>query len=117
MTVEDFRRIALSMPQATEGAHMGHPDFRVKGKIFATLFDRDDEDLGMVKLTPEQQHQFVQANPEMFAPIKGGWGIRGATQVRLDNAHETTLRSAMITAWRNIAPKRLIKEHDQTDEK
>jgi hypothetical protein len=83
ITIAEFRRIALSMPEASEGAHMGHPDFRMKGKIFATLFWRD-EDWGMVKLKPEQQRRFVAANPGVFEPVKGGWGRRGATQVRLD---------------------------------
>jgi hypothetical protein len=110
MTIAEFRRIALSMPQAAESAHMGHPDFRVKGKIFATLFSRDDDNWGMVKLNPEQQRQFVEANPGVFEPVKGGWGRRGATQVRLDSVDKATLRSAIFTAWLNTAPKRLVEE-------
>ncbi|MDO8631437.1 MAG: MmcQ/YjbR family DNA-binding protein, partial [Phycisphaerales bacterium] len=103
MTIAEFRRIALSMPQATENAHMGLPDFRVKGKIFATLFSRDGDDWGMVKLKPDQQRRFVEANPGVFEPIKGGWGLRGATQVRLAAVNKKTLRDAMFTA-RLIAP-------------
>mgnify|MGYP001597692089 CR=1 FL=1 len=110
MTVAGFRRIALNMPQATEGAHMGHPDFRVKGKIFATLFRRDDVDWGMVKLKPEQQCEFVEAKPRVFQLVKGGWGVRGATQVRLEFVDKAALKSAMVTAWLNVAPKRLIEE-------
>ncbi len=112
MTVAQFRRIALSLPQATEGAHMGHPDFRVKGKIFATLFRRDDLDWGMVKLKPEQQRQFVKSQPAIFEPVKGGWGRQGCTQVQLDAVDKTTLpavRSALLTAWCNTAPKRLVE--------
>jgi hypothetical protein len=109
MTIAEFRRIALSMPQAAESAHMGHPDFRVKGKIFATLLPRDDG-WGMVKLKPDQQRQFVEANPGVFEPVQGGWGRRGATQVRLDGVDKATLRSAIVTAWLNTAPKRLVEE-------
>ena len=107
MNVEDFRRIALSMPEATEASHMGHPDFRVGGKIFATIWP--DEKWGMVKLTPEQQHDFVHDKPKIFAPVKGGWGRKGATSVRLEKADEATLHRAMITAWRNTAPKKLAQ--------
>ena len=107
MNIEDFRRIALSMPEAVESSHMGHPDFRVGGKIFATLWP--DEGWGNLKLTPEQQHDFVHDEPEMFVPVKGGWGRQGATSVRLEKANEATLRRAMITAWRNTAPKKLAE--------
>ena len=113
MTIAAFRRIALSMPQAIESAHMGHPDFRVKGKIFATLFTRDDVDWGMVKLKPEQQRQFVAETPEVFQSVKGGWGRQGCTQVCLDAVDRKalkTLRTAMVTAWLNVAPKRLVEE-------
>lgn len=118
MTIAQFRRIALSMPEATEGAHMGHPDFRVKEKIFATLFCRDDIDWGMVKLKPEQQRDFVEAKPEVFEPVKGGWGRQGCTQVRLDAVGKETLktlRSVIFAAWLNTAPKRLIEELGHSD--
>ncbi len=79
MTAREFRRIALSLPQASEAAHLGHPDFRVAGRTFATLgYPRGG--WGMVKLTPEQQEFFVRAQPAAFAPVKGGWGRGGATQ-------------------------------------
>ena len=71
MTADEFRNLALSLPEAVESAHMGHPDFRVGGKIFATL-GAPDEDWGMVKLTPEQQKQFIREEPEIFVPVKGG---------------------------------------------
>jgi hypothetical protein len=108
MTIEHFRRIALSLPQASEAEHMGHPDFRVHGKIFATLWP--DEQWGMVKLTPDQQRKLVSAKPAVFVPVKGAWGDRGATQVHLDSVDKSTLHRAIVTAWRNTAPKRLVKE-------
>jgi hypothetical protein len=84
VTVDDFHSLALSLPEASESAHMGHPDFRVRGKIFATIWT--DEGWGMVKLTPDQQALFVQAEPVAFLPVKGGWGRKGATNVRLEAA-------------------------------
>ena len=108
MTADKFRSLALSLPQALESAHMGHPDFRVHGKIFATL--GPDADWGMVKLTPEQQQRFVTLEPKVFAPVKGGWGVRGATRVNLRAAKVGTLREALFHAWRNVAPKRLLEE-------
>jgi hypothetical protein len=110
MTVDDFRRLALSLPEASESAHMGHPDFRVQGKIFATIWP--DEAWGMVKLTPDQQAVFVQAEPTTFMPVKGGWGQKGATQVLLESANPTSVQNALLTAWRNRAPKTLAKKHD-----
>jgi hypothetical protein len=106
MTQDDFRRIALSMPEAIESSHMGHPDFRVAGKIFATL-GYPDGAFGMVKLRPEQQEMLVAALPAVFAPVTGGWGRRGSTNVRLATADTPAIESALITAWRNIAPKAL----------
>jgi len=108
MTFEDFRRLALGMPEATEGAHMGHPDFRVRGKIFATL-GYPDEGWGMVKLQPEQQEALVASEPGAFVPVKGAWGRGGATGVRLRSVKMRTLRLAMTAAWRNVAPSRLAE--------
>jgi hypothetical protein len=112
MTAEDFRNMALSFPEASEGSHMGHPDFRVRGKIFATI-PYPGQDLGMVKLKPEQQATFIEANVEVFAPVKGGWGRKGATTVRLEAADAPTLHSALLTAWRNAAPKRLAEKFEE----
>jgi hypothetical protein len=109
MTLAGFRRLALSMPEACEVGHMGHPDFRVRGKIFATLC-YPDADWGMVKLTPEQQEAFVAAEPAVFVPVKGGWGRRGATNVRLRQAKARSLRVALAAAWRNVAPRDLVDE-------
>jgi len=112
MTADGFRRLALSMPEASEVGHMGHPDFRVGGKIFATLAYPDDK-WGVVKLTPEQQEAFVSAEPAVFAPVKGGWGRKGATNVCLRPAKVGSLRVAMAAAWRNVAPAKLVSEHSQ----
>jgi hypothetical protein len=108
MTAADFRRLALGLPEATEGAHMGKADFRVRGKIFATL-GWPDARWGVVKLMPEQQEVVVAAEPATFVPVKGKWGKRGATQVRLSSADRATLDSALTSAWRNVAPKKLAK--------
>jgi hypothetical protein len=107
MTPTDFRRIALSMPEATESAHMEHPDFRVGGKIFATL-EYPDKDHGMVILPPEEQKKFVESAPATFTPAKGAWGRRGSTCVRLDAVDAATLRRVMEIAWRKRAPKSLL---------
>jgi hypothetical protein len=111
MTAQEFRALALSLPEAIESAHMGHPDFRVNGKIFATL--GADETWGMAKLTPEQQAMFVRTEPNIFQPIKGAWGRRGCTHVRLEAATEPSVRQALIAAWRNTAPKRLAEQLDE----
>jgi len=116
MTQSQFRQIALSLPEAVEGRHMDHPDFRVGGKIFATLFPRDDKTWGMLKLKPDQQRQIVKINPEIFAPIPGGWGKGGATQVCLTKAKAAAVRSAMILAWRNTAPRALVAEHGLSED-
>jgi hypothetical protein len=110
MTADEFRALALSLPEAVEGAHMGHADFRVRGKIFATL--GPDEGWGMVKLTPETQGTFVRGEPDAFQPFNGAWGRRGCTRVLLDAAEESSTRQALIAAWRNTAPKRLAQTLD-----
>ena len=109
MISEDFRRLALSFPEVEESAHMGHPDFRVRGKIFATLGYPDD-DWGVVKLTLQQQEMFIHAEPAVFVSVKGGWGRRGATNVRLRPARKGSLRAALAAAWCNAAPKRLAAQ-------
>jgi hypothetical protein len=85
---------------------MGHADFRVGGKIFATLGHPDGHS-GMVKLQPEQQEAVVRAEPAVFSPVEGGWGRRGATSVRLQAATRRTLAPALVLAYRNVAPPRL----------
>ena len=111
VTAEQFRRLALSFPEAYESSHMDHPDFRVRGgKIFATLSHAEKS--GMVKLTPDQQEEFVRAEPKLFEPVEGGWGRGGATSVRLKSATKAILRPAMAAAWCNAAPKTLAREFE-----
>jgi hypothetical protein len=105
MTPAAFAKIALSLDGAVEGAHGGHADFRAGGKVFATL-GHPNTDWGMAKLTPEQQQMLVVAEPAMFVPVKGTWGLRGATSVRLAEVDARTARSALTMAWQNVtAPK------------
>src|ERR1019366_7639451 len=116
MKVADFRRIALSFEEAEEGSHMGAADFRVGGRIFATLASQK-EGYGNLMLTPEQQAEFVRELPEVFLPIHGGWGRMGMTHIRLAQANEDVLAGALRAAWmlrierntrtkKNPAPKR-----------
>lgn len=97
-TVADFRRIALSFEGAEESSHMGAPDFRVRGSIFATLASQD-QGYGNLKLTLEQQADFIQELPEVFLPIPGGWGRMGMTHIRLAKASADVLAGALRTAW------------------
>ena len=99
MTVDDFRRIALSLEGAEEGSHMGSADFRVGGRIFATLAAQK-LGYGNLMLTPEQQAMFVAEAPEIFLPVAGGWGRNGATHIRLAAANEDLLKGALKAAWK-----------------
>jgi hypothetical protein len=103
MTADDFRRIALGMKGAVEGAHMDHPDFRVNGRIFGSI--RGDQQWGMVKLSPEEQERFVRAAPNVFKPESGAWGLQGCTAVRLHDADEETVGEALTLAFKAAASK------------
>ncbi len=105
MTANQFRRIALSLPEVEERSHMNHPDFRVGGKVFATL-GYPDKKWGMVKLTPEQQRMFVHENPGVFKPVTGAWGLGGATLVQLKAADAEVVQEALKLAWRERAAKK-----------
>ena len=98
-TVDDFRRIALGLDGAEERSHMGAPDFRVGGRIFATLASAA-QGYGNLMLTPEVQAMFVAEAPDVFVPIPGGWGRMGMTHIRLAEADEETLAGALRTAWK-----------------
>ncbi len=111
MTINDFRMLALSFPETEERSHMDHPDFRVSGKIFATL-GYPDRGWGMVKLTPAQQHFLVEAEPEVFMVVKGVWGKRGATCVHLRRARKGIVSKALASAWYNTAPKALARQFE-----
>jgi hypothetical protein len=103
ITPDDFREVALSMQDAIEGAHMGHPDFRVNGRIFASLHTGDK--FGMVSLTREEQRELMWLKPQMFTPSAGAWGRQGATNVILAEADKKTLRAAMNLAWERTVAK------------
>ena len=105
MTNDDFRRIVLEFPKVVESSHMGHPDFRVNGKIFATL-NYPDENWGMVKLSLEQQDDLARSLPQIFVPVKGAWGRKGSTNVRLEAVEQCTLEKAVRLAWSNLAGKK-----------
>jgi hypothetical protein len=106
VTTRGFRQIALSFPETEARSHMGHPDFRVAGKIFATL-GYPDKDSGMVKVTPMEQRMFVDEEPKAFHPCSGAWGRRGATNVKLSAVKKAVLRRALAAAWELAAPARL----------
>jgi hypothetical protein len=108
MTPNEFRELALSFPEAIESAHMRHPDFRVGGRIFATL-GYPDEYSAMVKLSPDDQKEFVRTSPGVFTTVKGAWGRQGATNIDLPATTIDIVREALTAAWRNTAPKRLSK--------
>ena len=100
MTSDEFRSIALSLPGAEERSHMDHPDFRVGGKIFATL--GPDLTWGMAKLTPAQQQDYLRMDAANVKPASGKWGTGGATVITLADAEEDAVRNALHTAWQNL---------------
>jgi hypothetical protein len=103
MTPNEFRKLALSFPQTEEREHMAHPDFRVAGKIFATM-GYPDKTRAMVKVTPVEQEMLVQAEPNVFSPVKGAWGRKGSTSVLLKAAKKESIRRALAAAWELHAP-------------
>ena len=113
MSASRFRRAALALSGAVEGAHQRTADFRVGKRIFATLGYPDDA-WGTLKLTPDQQSMLVEAEPEIFRPVPGGWGKQGYTNVLLAKADATTLKSALGMAWKNVAPKTTVKSAKKT---
>jgi len=112
MDADDFRRIALSLPGAEQSSHMGQPDFRVGGRIFATLAAQH-QGYGNLLLTPEQQADFVAEMPDVFIPVAGGWGRNGATHVRLTTVTEDVLAGALRTAY-NLRVEKNAKSGKKT---
>jgi hypothetical protein len=108
MTINEFRKMALEIPTAVERSHMNHPDFRVAGKIFASL-GVPDENWGMVKLTPQQQRESIAKAPEIFKPCSGAWGRQGATNVYLPSATASIVGAALDAAARNVANRKQRK--------
>lgn len=112
MTPAAFAKLALLLEGAIEGSHHGTKDFRAGGRIFATL-GYPDKDHAMVKLTPDQQRMLIEAEPAIFVPVRGKWGLGGATNVRLKAADATTAKSALTMAWQNVsAPSRRVARPD-----
>jgi len=116
MTPSDFRRIALSLEGAEEGSHMGSPDFRVGGRIFATLAAQA-QGYGNLMLTPEQQAAFVAEAPDVFIPVHGGWGRNGATHLKLEAANEDLVFGALQTAWKLRMEKNRTARKPRTQSK
>lgn len=110
MTPAAFLKLAMSLPDVTEGAHQAGADLRVAGKVFSSPAIREGG-AAYLKLTPEQQQMLCAAEPEAFAPVPGGWGLRGATWFYPKLADAKTATSALWMAWRNAAPKQLLKAH------
>lgn len=108
MNANDFRKLALTLQGAVESSHMSHPDFRVQKRIFATLVSAaDDEPHGVLMLTPEQQSTLLSEHPDVFSPVKGGWGVRGATRILLKNATKNlALRALNLAHGNKSAPAR-----------
>jgi hypothetical protein len=115
MTPDSFRKLALTLPESYESLHQDHPDFRVGKRVFATL-GYPDVSWGMIKLTPMQQARFVSLQPKVFVPVKGGWGARGSTNVKLRTASRATLWPALLAAWTNVAPTSVLARHHNLDE-
>jgi hypothetical protein len=113
MTTDDFQRLALSLPGAEQGSHFGATDFRVGGRIFATLAAAD-KGYGNLMLTPEEQANFITELPETFLPVPGGWGRNGATHVRLDKATEDVLEGALRVAWKLRVDKNAATQRSKT---
>lgn len=107
MRQEEFRALALAFPEAVESSHFDTADFRVRGKIFATLREADGR--AVLKLSPDEQQLLMETSPGLFEPVKGSWGQKGWTRIDLDRADADTARHAMGIAWRSVAPKKLVE--------
>jgi hypothetical protein len=108
-----FRRLALSLPGAVESSHMNHPDFRLDDRIFATLSGQE-RGCGVLKLTLEQQEDFIADQPKAFSPVQGGWGRMGMTFVHLDEADELLIAGGLKTAYNNLQTKQAAKKSAKT---
>jgi hypothetical protein len=104
-----FRRLALALPEAVEGSHMNHPDFRLNNRIFATLSGQE-KGCGVLKLTLDQQAAFIADQPHTFSPVQGGWGRMGMTYIQLNQADESIMAGALKTAYQNLHAKQTQKK-------
>ena len=110
MSPDEFRKLALGLPEVIEQQHQGHPDFRICGQVFATL-GWPDNAWAMVKLPIAEQQKYTAAFPSVFESAPGAWGRRGSTKIRLPAADANVVEQALRTAWRNVAPKRLAAKY------
>lgn len=110
MNGDDVRALARPLPDVIEGAHRGNPDFRVGGRVLATLWI--EEDRLVLRLTPKAQDAFCEAEPDLFQPLDGSWGRRGWTNLDLPDCEEETLREALLAAWRVTAPSDLVSLYE-----
>ena len=110
MNADEFRTIALDLPEVSEGSHQGHADFRVGGKVFATL--GPDESWAMLKLSPDEQAASLEAEPGVFEAFPGAWGRQGCTKVHLARARPARVLRLLGVAWRRTAPARIAREHE-----
>jgi hypothetical protein len=108
MTADDFRQLALALAGAVERSHMGHPDFRAHGRIFATL--QADETAGVVRLPPDEQRELVRLHARTFSPASGAWGRQGWTTIRLARADRAAVRGALMLAWQGVAARPLRRQ-------
>lgn len=115
MTTADFRRLALALPGVEESSHMGHPDFRVGKKIFATL-GYPDARFGTVMVAPHEQEMLVRDHPRAFIPVAGAWGRAGSTSVNLSVAPRRAVTLALESAWRRRAPAKLLAENTSAEQ-
>ena len=110
--IDLFRRLALELPGAIESSHMGHPDFRLNNRIFATL-SAQEKGCGVLKLTPEQQRAFITEQPQSFSPVQGGWGRMGMTFIHLEHVDEALIAGALSTAYHNLQKKQFEKKSNK----
>jgi len=110
MTPERFRDLALALPEVEEREHQGHPDFRVGGKVFATL--GPEGSWGMVKVPSDLQTRLAREAPDTYEPMNGAWGKQGCTRVLLKKARVAALREALLAAWKKSAPKKILKAYE-----
>ncbi len=111
ITLETVRELALALPEVEEQDHWGRPSFRVRGKIFATLWPAEQR--AMLKLPPAEQAALIMLDPATFSAVPGTWGERGSTFVQLQTVERADFQAALKTAWRGVAPKRLRAASDQ----
>jgi hypothetical protein len=108
VTAMEFRELALGFPEAVESSHVSHPDFRIRGKVFATLGYPDDKH-GVLMLTPDAQNDAIGRNPKAFSPASGAWGRRGNTVVLLTAIRAIAIREWMEIAWGKVAPNKVSR--------